>query len=64
MNDQPTDKTCGYCKWYDGWMCKRHAPLASFTFPDDPAKAKWPSVMMHDWCGDWEPKEDEAQSNP
>lgn len=50
---------CGTCKFSrpgledgdnpDQYECRRHAPRPS----DRSGRAKWPTVDVKDWCGEW-----------
>ena len=36
--------------------CKRNAPLPVRL--DQEVMARWPLVMLNDWCGEWAPREE------
>lgn len=48
---------CQDCKFMqaDKTECRRYAPQPS----DDSATAKWPTVALDDWCGEFVSKKDE-----
>ena len=55
-----SERPCEGCRFaaHDGWAlkCRRHAPVVS---PRDRNVTLWPVVNPDQWCGDYEPKEDE-----
>ncbi len=54
------EQSCEICRYGEEQMkqmarCKRHAPT---PLPiDQEVMARWPLVMLTDWCGEWTPRE-------
>ena len=69
-------ENCGNCRFYKSISpatdeivygdCLRYAPRPvlsdSFVAPPDDNVAWWPSVEIHQWCGDWEEGDDNGKA--
>ena len=63
---------CQNCKYHglgDGYAemtCRRYAPTRKVGTPDETGKytARWPSVSMFDFCGEFEAREVDSPSDP
>lgn len=55
-----SEPTCETCRWRQYGECRRNPPQLVTVHGQPQALARWPGVHRHDFCGEHQPKQREA----